>query len=51
MPVQEIMRMEMSVLGFPVEVGVPVDEGHSEQKVLICQNFIGTPYLLDSVVL
>lgn len=50
-PVEEIVGMEMSVFGFSVKMGMYVDEVHSEQKILISENLVGTSDLLNSVIL
>jgi len=50
-PVEEIVGMEMGVLGFSVEMGMCVDEVDSEQKILISENLVGISDLLNSVIL
>jgi hypothetical protein len=51
MAMKEVMGVEVGMLGLSVEVRVLVDEVHSEQKILISQNLIGTSCLLNSVIL
>jgi hypothetical protein len=43
--------MKMGMLGLSVEMHMLVDEVHSEQKILISENLIGTSHFLNPVIL